>query len=86
MQDLGLIGVHEEGEHLLLAGDGEERFRLPIDDQLRAGLRHHPRRPLPAEDGGSTLRPRDVQALIRGGASGEKAAERAGWPGVKVPR
>lgn len=86
MQDLRLIGVHEDGEHLLLAGDGEERFRLPIDDQLRDGLRHHPRRPLPAEDGGSTLRPRDVQALIRGGASAEEAAERAGWPVEKVHR
>jgi hypothetical protein len=87
MQDLRLIGVHEDGEHLLLAGDGEERFRLPIDDQLRADVRQHrPARSFPPEGGEGSLRPRDVQALVRGGASAEEAAERAGWPVEKVHR
>ena len=87
MQDLQLIGVHEDGEHLLLvAGDGQ-RFRIRVDEPLRAAIRHDRPRlgQLQIEiDGG--LRPRDVQALIRGGASTEEAASRAGWSIDKVHR
>src|SRR5450759_1969271 len=87
MQDLQLIGVHEDGEHLLLSGDEGARFRMRVDEQLRTAVRHD--RPRLAQqqieiDGG--LRPRDVQALIRAGASAEEAAERAGWPVDKVHR
>jgi Protein of unknown function (DUF3071) len=87
MQDLQLIGVHEDGEHLLLSGPEGERFQLPLDDALRAAIRRD--RPhlgqLQIEvDGG--LRPRDVQALIRAGSSSDEAARRAGWPVEKVHR
>ena len=87
MQDLQLIGVHEDGEHLLLSGAEGARFRMPVDEPLRAAIRHD--RPrlgrLPIDtDGG--LRPRDVQALIRAGASAEETAERAGWSVEKVHR
>src|SRR5664279_104714 len=87
MQDLQLIGVHEDGEHLLLAGEGDERFQMPVDDALRAAIRRDRPRlgQLQIEvDGG--LRPRDVQALIRAGASTEEAARRAGWSVEKVHR
>jgi Protein of unknown function (DUF3071) len=87
MQDLQLIGVHEDGEHLLLSGPDDERFRLPVDEALRAAIRRD--RPRLGQqqiemDGG--LRPRDVQALIRAGASTEEAATRAGWTVEKVHR
>src|SRR5450631_815582 len=87
MQDLQLIGVHEDGEHLLLSGPDGERFQMPVDDALRAAIRRD--RPhlgqLQIEvDGG--LRPRDVQALIRAGSSTEEAARRAGWSVEKVHR
>jgi hypothetical protein len=87
MQDLQLIGVHEDGEHLLLTGADGERFQMPIDDALRAAIRRD--RPhlgqLQIEvDGG--LRPREVQALIRAGASSQDAATRAGWTIEKVHR
>ena len=87
MQDLQLIGVHEDGEHLLLSGAEGARFRMPVDEPLRAAIRHdRPRlgRLQTESDGG--LRPRDVQALIRAGASAEETAERAGWPVEKVHR
>jgi len=87
MQDLQLIGVHEDGEHLLLSGAEGARFRMPVDEPLRAAIRHdRPRlgRLQTENDGG--LRPRDVQALIRAGASAEETAERAGWPVEKVHR
>jgi hypothetical protein len=87
MQDLQLIGVHEDGEHLLLSGAEGARFRMPVDEPLRAAIRHDRPRlgrlPIDADGG---LRPRDVQALIRAGASAEEAAERAGWSVEKVHR
>jgi len=87
MQDLQLIGVHEDGEHLLLSGVDGQRFQVRVDEPLRAAIRRD--RPhlgqLQIEiDGG--LRPRDVQALIRAGASAEEAAHRAGWSVEKVHR
>ena len=87
MQDLQLIGVHEDGEHLLLSGADDERFQMPVDEALRAAIRHDRPRlgQLQIEiDGG--LRPRDVQALIRAGASTDEAASRAGWSVEKVHR
>jgi len=87
MQDLQLIGVHEDGEHLLLTGADDERFQMPVDEALRAAIRHDRPRlgQLQIEiDGG--LRPRDVQALIRAGASTDEAASRAGWSVEKVHR
>jgi hypothetical protein len=87
MQDLQLIGVHEDGEHLLLSGPDNERFQMPVDDALRAAIRRDRPRlgQLQIEvDGG--LRPRDVQALIRAGASAEEVASRAGWTVEKVHR
>jgi len=87
MQDLQLIGEHEDGEHLLLSGADGARFRLRVDEPLRAAIRRD--RPRSGQlqieiDGG--LRPREVQALIRAGASAEEAADRAGWSVDKVHR
>ena len=87
MQDLQLIGVHEDGEHLLLSGAEEARFLLPVDEALRAATwrdrPHLGQRQIEADGG---LRPRDVQALIRAGASSDEAASRAGWTVEKVHR
>lgn len=85
MHDLTLIGVHEDGEHLLLATASGERFRLPLDDALRAAARKDRPRlgQLQIEiDGG--LRPREIQSLIRSGLSAAEVADRAGWSVEKV--
>jgi hypothetical protein len=84
MQDLQLIGVHEDGEHLLLRGAGDARFRMPLDEALRTVIR--PRLGQRQIEVDSELRPRDVQALIRGGATADEAAVRAGWSVEKVHR
>ena len=87
MQDLQLIGVHEDGEHLLLVGADGERFQMPLNEELRAAIRRDRPRlgQLQIEvDGG--LRPRDVQSLIRAGHSCEETASRAGWSVEKVHR
>ncbi|MEO7421971.1 MAG: septation protein SepH [Ornithinibacter sp.] len=87
MQDLRLIGVHEDGQHVLLTDATGARFRVPLDDALRAAARRD--RPhlgqLQIEiDGG--LRPREVQALVRRGLSTAEVADRAGWTVEKVRR
>ncbi len=87
MHDLRLVGVHEDGEHLMLSDAQGERFSLPVDEALRAAVRRDRARlgQLQIEiDGG--LRPRDVQARIRAGASADEVAALAGWSVEKVRR
>lgn len=80
MHDLRLIGVHEDGEHLLLADDGT-RYLLAIDEALRAAVR----RPATARTAAPVpVGAREVQSLIRAGISPEEVAERAGWTAAKV--
>src|SRR6476659_1950499 len=87
MRELRLIGVHEDGQHLLLSDSEGERYRVGLDEALRAAARRDRPRlgQLQIEiDGG--MRPREVQALIRAGFSAEEVAERAGWAVEKVGR
>jgi hypothetical protein len=87
MHDLRLVGVHEDGEHLLLSDAEGGRFLLAVDDALRAAVRrdrpHLGQLQIEIEGG---LRPRDVQARIRAGATAEEIAGLAGWPVEKVRR
>ena len=87
MQDLRLIGVHEDGQHLLLADADGGRYRLTLDEALRAAARRDRPRlgQLQIEIEGG-LRPREVQALIRRGLSAQEVADRAGWTLEKVRR
>ena len=87
MRDLRLIGVQDDGQHLLLSDSEGEHFRVQLDEPLRAAARRDRPRlgQLQIEiDGG--MRPREVQALIRGGLSAEEVAGRSGWPVEKVRR
>ncbi len=87
MQHLRLVGVHEDGLHLLLADDDGNRFSLPLDEGLRAAARRDRPRlgQLQIEVSGG-LRPKDVQSMIRAGLTAEEVAERAGWSVEKVHR
>lgn len=87
MRDLRLIGVHDDGEHLVVAdGDGEQ-YRLLIDEPLRAAARRDRPRlgQLQIEIDGD-VRPRDVQAMIRAGATADEVAARTGWSADRVAR
>lgn len=89
MQDLRLVGVHEDSEHLLLSGAGGEIYRLRIDEALRvASSRTPPRQSAPmSQDSAPTrLSPKDIQQRIRGGATAEEVAEAAGVPLEHVQR
>ena len=87
MRDLRLIGVHEDGQRLLLSDSEGAQFSVPLDEPLRAAVRRDRPRlgQLQIEiDGG--LRPREVQAMIRAGLSAEDVADRSGWTVEKVRR
>lgn len=87
MRDLRLIGVHDDGEHLVAQDDDGQEYRIRIDDQLRAAARRDRPRlgQLQIEIDGN-VRPRDVQAMIRAGASAEEVAARTGWDLDKIAR
>ncbi|MDJ0320327.1 septation protein SepH [Pseudarthrobacter sp. PS3-L1] len=84
MQDLRLVGVHDDGEHLLLSGAGSEMFRLPLDEALRAASR--PVAKSPTRSAPVALSPRDIQARIRAGATATEVSELSGIPLAKVER
>jgi hypothetical protein len=87
MGELELTGLHEDGEHLVLVGTDGQRFRLRIDEPLRAAVRRD--RPkleqLRAARSGS-LAPREIQARIRAGQSAESVAQSADIPVEHVRR
>ena len=79
MGELTLVGLHDDGEHVVLEGPDGQRFRLPIDEALRAAVRRD--RPgleqVRAGERG-VLPPREIQARIRAGATAEEVAEQSG--------
>lgn len=84
MQDLRLVGVHDDGEHLLLSGAGGEMFQLPIDEALRAASRSSAKAVSAAAP--ISMSPRDIQSRIRSGATAAEVAELSGLPLAKVER
>ncbi|HEY3438240.1 MAG TPA: septation protein SepH [Actinotalea sp.] len=81
MSELRLVGLHEDGEHVVLEAADGQRFRLPIDEALRAAVRRDRAQleQVRAQVTG-TLPPREIQARIRAGASAEQVAEESGMP------
>ncbi len=87
MRDLRLVGVHDDGEHLVVADDQGERYRLRIDEPLRAAARRdRPRLGQLQIEIDNGVRPREVQAMIRAGATTEEVAARTGWTEAKIAR
>ena len=85
MVDLELVGIHADGENLILIGPDGERHRLAIDEALRAAVRRD-RPQLEKLRVDSAIRPRDIQVLIRAGASAEDVAQDSGLPIEQVRR
>ncbi|MHA7238961.1 septation protein SepH [Arthrobacter sp. TMS1-12-1] len=84
MQELRLVGVHEDGGHLLLSGEDGTSYRLPVDDALRRASTPAgapavapdapPAKPTRPAKPPVHLTPRDIQARIRSGATAEQVA------------
>ncbi len=79
MQDVKLVELHADGEHVVLTDSGGHLYRLAIDEPLRAAVRRDVAwmNRLQAE-GGPALRPREIQARIRAGMSAEELAAGSG--------
>lgn len=74
MQDLTLVGMHEDGERLLLSTASGERFTLAVDEALRVAVRGDRPRLSQLQLETERMRPRDIQARIRAGQSAEEVA------------
>jgi Protein of unknown function (DUF3071) len=90
MRELNVVGLDVDGKHVICESDDPgDKFRLLVDDRLRAAVRG---------DGGrvgqthidievnSMLRPKEIQARIRAGASVEQVAAAAGVDVDRVQR
>ncbi len=88
MRELKVIGLDSAGENVVLQDQAtDERFSVPADDRLRAAWRGDLSRLGQIEiQTTSQLRPREIQARIRSGASVEDVAKLAGLPASRVER
>src|SRR5690625_1848680 len=75
MVELELVGIHDDGEHLIVKDATNRRYRLAITEELRAAVRRD--RPQLEQLRSSTLRPGEIQALIRSGATADEIASQA---------
>ncbi|MDO4792038.1 MAG: septation protein SepH [Buchananella hordeovulneris] len=76
MIELELLGLDSTGDHLVLVNSEGERFTLAIDDSLRATVRRsRPSIPVPQNQ---KLRPKEIQSLLRAGATLAEVAEASG--------
>jgi len=83
--ELRVVAVSNDGSRLVLKAADSTEYFLPIDERLRAAVRgDRPR--LGQIDVESHLRPRDIQARIRAGASAEEVAQVAGISVERVRR
>lgn len=87
MPELRVVAVSNDGTRLVLKAADNSEYTLPIDERLRAAVRNDRARLGQIEiEVESHLRPRDIQARIRAGASAEEVAQFAGIPVDRVRR
>ncbi|GHE35168.1 DNA-binding protein [Streptomyces longispororuber] len=87
MPELRVVAVSNDGTRLVLKAADSTEYTLPIDERLRAAVRgDRPRLGQIEIEVESHLRPRDIQARIRAGASAEEVASLAGIPVDRVRR
>ena len=87
MADLELIGLDEDGEHIVLASSDGTRFRLRIDEPLRAAVRRNrPQLEQLRQTAPGSLPPREIQAQVRAGLTAEEVAQNAGISVEQVRR
>ncbi|MBM6592257.1 septation protein SepH [Brevibacterium sp. RIT 803] len=74
MRELILNGVDADGTHLLLNDENGLQYRLALDEALYAAVRKDRTTAKPE----TPVRPRDIQAMIRGGMSAEEVIASTG--------
>ena len=81
MKDLELLGLHPDGNQLILNDEEGTRYALAITQELRDTLR--PERPnLEAvpQSPKKTVPPRKIQSLIRAGSTANEIADKLSFP------
>ncbi len=93
MRALRIAGLGTDGRTIILEtvpprpGDRRDQFTLVVDDTLHAAVRGDLPRLDPTEiDPGSEMRPREIQARVRAGASVEQLATAAGAAIERIER
>lgn len=88
VRELRVIGVTPDSTHIVCVDtESGQKFRLPADDKLRAAARGDLARFGQIEiEMEASMRPRDIQARIRAGASVEQVTEESGMPASRVER
>lgn len=94
MRELKVVGLDVDGKHIICEGftdngDPADTFRLRADERLRAAVRGDGARVGQTEielEVTSMLRPKEIQARIRAGASVEQVAAAAGADVGRVER
>jgi hypothetical protein len=90
MRELKVVGLDVDGKHIICEGDDpSDKFMLSVDEQLRAAIRGDAARVGQTQieiEVKSLLRPKEIQARIRAGASVEQVAARAGVDVARVER
>ncbi len=90
MRELKVVGLDVDGKRIICESDGStERFVLLADDRLRAAVRGDTvvsNQTQIEVDVRNALRPKDIQARIRAGASVEQVASAAGVDVSRVER
>ncbi|WUD72712.1 septation protein SepH [Streptomyces sp. NBC_00510] len=85
--ELRVVAVSNDGTRLVLKAADSTEYTLPIDERLRAAIRNDRARLGQIEiEVESHLRPRDIQARIRAGATAEEVAQLGGIPVERVRR
>ncbi len=92
MRDLKVVGLDVDGRHIICEDDvtgRTEKFRLRVDERLRAAVRGDAASAGQTEielEVRSVLRPKEIQARIRAGASVEQLAESSGADPSRIER
>jgi hypothetical protein len=90
MRELKIVGLDVDGKRIICeADDSSEKFVLRPDDRLRAAVRGETTgssQPQSDTEVPSMLRPKEIQAKIRAGASVEQVASAAGVGIERVER
>jgi hypothetical protein len=81
MRELTFDGLSPDGAKLVLAGKDGQRYSVPIDERMEAAVRRDRARLSQIElEHTGILRPREIQARIRAGATAEDVAAASGLP------
>ena len=90
MRELKVVGLDVDGKQIICENDDSgEKFILRSDDRLRAAVRGDKAESSPSQidaEVPSVLRPKEIQAKIRSGASVEQVAAAAGADIARVER